>query len=57
MYIPLLGTGRSRANLSFQDSFDLIINTFMKHKQLLQGEITIVIHPKAKGLKIRMEDC
>ena len=57
LYIPLLGTGRSRANLSFQDSFDLIFDTFMKHKQLLQGEISIVIQPNIKDLKIIMEEC
>ena len=57
MYIPLLGTGRSRANLSYQDSFDLILDTFMKHKQLLQGKISIVIQPNIKELKIIMEEC
>ena len=57
LYIPLLGTGRSRANLSFQDSFDLILDTFMKHKRLLQGEISIVIQPNIKDLKIIMEEC
>ena len=55
LYIPLLGTGRSRANLSYQDSFDLILDTFMKHKQLLQGKISIVIQPNIKELKIIME--
>lgn len=57
LYIPLLGTGRSRANLSYQDSFDLILDTFMKHKQLLQGKISIVIQPNIKELKIIMEEC
>ena len=47
LYIPLIGTGRSRANLSNQSSFDLIVSTMMKNKDKLHGHISIVILPEA----------
>ena len=40
-----MGTGRSRANLSHQESFDLIVNTFLNNKHKIQGHIGIVIEP------------
>ena len=45
LYLPLMGTGRSRANLSHQESFDLIVNTFLNNKHKIQGHIGIVIEP------------
>lgn len=47
LYLPLLGTGRSRAALSFQASFDLIREEMMNNTQLLQGQITIVASKEA----------
>lgn len=47
LYLPLLGTGRSRAALSFQASFDLILEEMMQNTQLLQGQITIVASKEA----------
>ena len=32
LYIPLLGTGKARANISLQDSFDFILENLKKHK-------------------------
>lgn len=43
MYIPLFGTGRSRAGLSYQESFDLIKQTFIENKNRIQGHIKIVV--------------
>ncbi len=44
LYIPLLGTGNSRAKLDFIDSFKLIKNTIIENIDLLNGIINIVIY-------------
>ena len=44
LYIPLLGTGKARANISLQDSFDFILENLNKHKNRIQGNIKIVIY-------------
>ncbi len=44
MYIPLMGTGKSRANLSLQESYDLIVDYYQQNKSLIQGNIHIVIY-------------
>lgn len=43
MYLPLIGTGRSRSSLSNQQSADLIISTFLKNEKHIQGNIFLVI--------------
>lgn len=45
LYLPLLGTGRSRAGLSYQASFDLLNEVIIKNESHIQGRITIVIEP------------
>lgn len=47
IYIPLIGTGRSRTGLSSKESFNLIIDTMMQHKDLLQGTLRIIALPDA----------
>lgn len=44
LYIPLLGTGNSRAKLDFIDSFKLIKDTIIENIDLLNGIINIVIY-------------
>ncbi|MBR1986466.1 MAG: hypothetical protein IKA24_06235 [Mogibacterium sp.] len=46
MYVPLMGTGLSRAYLSNQDSFDIICGSLLRNKEKLQGKINIVILPE-----------
>ena len=46
VYIPLIGTGLSRAYLSNQKSYDIIKNTLLRNKDNLQGKINIVILPE-----------
>lgn len=46
LYIPLMGTGRSRAGLSHQESFDLIKEVLRKNEGLIQGHIMIIAEPK-----------
>ena len=44
-FIPLIGTGMSRAYLSNQESYDIIKYTLLNNKDKLQGKINIVILP------------
>ncbi len=57
IYIPLMGTGRSRANLSNQESLDLITSTLLKNKNLLHGKVNIVILPEVmEKIIVRKEE-
>lgn len=47
MYLPLLGTGRSRAGLGYQESLELIVGTCMDNRSSLLGKVTIVVSPEA----------
>ena len=46
MYLPLIGTGRSRAGLSPQESLDLIISAIRENEKNALGRISIVVPPK-----------
>ena len=46
VFIPLIGTGLSRAYLSDQESYTIIKNTLLNNKDKLQGKINIVILPE-----------
>lgn len=46
LYIPLLGTGRSRIGLSNKESFDLIKNTLLAEKEHIQGLVNIIALPE-----------
>ena len=48
LYLPLIGTGLSRANLSNKDSFKLICSEMIKNKKKIHGNITIVALPDVK---------
>ena len=48
LYLPLIGTGLSRANLSNKDSFKLICSEMMKNKKKIHGNIIIVALPDVK---------
>lgn len=43
LYLPLVGSGRSRVNLSNDQSYDLIVDTIMENIEFLQGKINIVV--------------
>ena len=45
MYLPLIGTGMSRAGLSNQESFDEICEAFSPENSSFVGEVTIVVLP------------
>lgn len=46
IYVPLIGTGRSRAHLSLNESVSLIRDIFLGYKDGFFGEVKIVVHPK-----------
>ncbi len=46
LFIPIIGTGRARTNLSYNDSISLIKNTFINNKNGFFGEVNIVIYSK-----------
>lgn len=45
MYMPLLGTGLSRAGLSRQESFDVISKCVMENRDLVHGKLFITVLP------------
>lgn len=47
LYIPLLGTGRSRASLQYAESYALIRKTMVEHSQHVQGKAYIVATAEA----------
>ena len=47
MAIPLLGTGMSRAGLSYQASFNLLQSTILAYNHLIQGKVFIIATPEA----------
>lgn len=44
IFIPLIGTGESRAGLTHQESLDLIASTVTASKSLVHGKVTIVVY-------------
>lgn len=47
LYLPLVGTGRSRACLSYVESFDMIRSVMLSNTQLMQGKMIIVATDEA----------
>lgn len=45
LYLPLIGTGRSRVNLSNRESYELIIDTLIKNENYIHGEILMTLLP------------
>lgn len=57
IYIPLIGTGMSRAGFGHQESLDFIIQTLLDQREKIHGEVNIVIQPNVmKGLTIWEEN-
>lgn len=57
LYIPLLGTGKSRSSLSLQESYDAIVDYYLNNRFHIQGNITIVIYKEQEKLvDIKKED-
>ena len=48
LYIPLMGTGRSRAGLTYQEAFDLLNRKLIERAPSIHGKINIVISTDAE---------
>ncbi len=46
LYIPLIGSGRSRSGLTLQESYELIKDSLENRKKEIYGRVHIVIFPK-----------
>lgn len=46
MFLPLIGTGRSRSGLSHEDSLQIIKSILLLYSDKLHGEINVVIYSK-----------
>ena len=49
LYIPLIGTGRSRAGLSIKEAYDLLTGSIIKNWPLIQGHIYLVLRPEDRN--------
>jgi len=56
MYLPLMGTGLSRAGLSMQEAYDLLIKNLMENKVKIHGHIHLIIRPEDRIDIILQED-
>ncbi len=45
LYIPLVGSGRSRTGMTLQESYELLVESIMCRKSEIYGRIHITIHP------------
>lgn len=48
IYVPIFGTGRSRADLNHQQTFNMIKNSVLTNEKLIHGTINIVVYKKDK---------
>ena len=46
LYLPLMGTGLSRAGLSIQQAYDLEINSLLKNKNSIHGNVHVILRPE-----------
>lgn len=48
LFVPLMGTGLSRANISHDESLRIITSRLMLYKKYICGDISVVIYPRDK---------
>lgn len=57
LYLPLMGTGLSRAGLSTQEAYDLLIDSLMKNRNIIHGRIHLIIRPMDRNeITLQKED-
>lgn len=49
LYLPLMGTGLSRAGLSAQAAYDLLIHCLIENSEKIRGHIHIVLRPSDRS--------
>lgn len=50
IYLPLMGTGLSRVNISQEESLNIIVNMLKLNRDKIYGEVNIVVFRKDKNL-------
>ena len=56
IYLPLMGTGLSRAGLSTQEAYDLLIESLMKNRNIIHGPIHLILRPMDRNeIKLQKE--
>ncbi|MCR5824109.1 MAG: DUF6430 domain-containing protein [Lachnospiraceae bacterium] len=45
LYIPLIGSGRSRSGMTAKESYDLIVGILKERQNAIYGRVHVVIHP------------
>ena len=48
IYIPLLGTGKSRTNINLEESLQIISSYFRIHKDMVQSDVNIIVYTKQR---------
>ena len=48
LYMPLMGTGLSRAGLSLQEAYDLLINGLIRNCSKIHGHVHLILRPDDK---------
>ena len=57
MYLPLIGTGMSRAGFSYKESFSEICDSFNPENNLFVGKVIVVVEPEIfENLKLEIEN-
>lgn len=49
LYIPLLGTGMSRTNISLEESLQIMVSYFKIYKAKIHGNVNIIIYKKQRN--------
>ena len=49
-YLPLMGTGLSRVNISQSESLNIIVNMFRLNRDKIHGELNVVVYSKEKNM-------
>jgi hypothetical protein len=57
LYMPLMGTGLSRAGLSLQESYDLLTEALIQNSSKIHGHIHVILRPEdRKEISIKEGD-
>ena len=57
LYLPLMGTGLSRAGLSTQEAYDLLIESLRKNSTRIHGHVHLILRPADRNeIKQQKED-
>lgn len=57
MYLPLMGTGLSRAGLSTQEAYDLLVEGMMNNRDFIHGQVHLILKPEdRKEIVINQEN-